>query len=120
MKKILLLIAILIGVSSAYADELGINIELSRNKLEQTLVSIRAGYLTNYNRDNVTVKVAAQVLRDLKFDFDGKFAVIHSQFNVPVEDLVPILQAMSTNNIALFYIQIGAGPPNGMDIWNQK
>ena len=99
---------------------LGIKIELSRDKQGQTLVSIRAGYLTNYNRDNVPVKAAAKVLRDLKFDKDAKFAVIHSKEIIPAADLIPIYEAMSANHIEPFYIQIGAAPPTGMDIWNHK
>jgi len=120
MKTIILLIGFLASVSSAYADMLGINIELSRGKQGQALVSIRAGCLTDYNRDDVTVKAAAKVLHDLKFDKDGKFAVIHSKDTIPVADLMPIFEAMSANHIEPFYIQIGAGPPTGMDIWNHK
>jgi len=123
MKTSLLLVGFLVCVVSAYADMLGINVELTRTNQGpalQTLVSIQAGYLTNYNRVNVSVKAAAEDLRSLRFDFDGKFAVIHSAYSVPVEDLMPILEAMSTNQIGLFYIQIGQGPPSGMDIWNHK
>lgn len=120
MKTIILLIGFLAGLSPAYADMLGINIEYSYGKQKQALVSIRAGYLTNYNRDNIPVKDAAKVLRDIRFDMDGKFAVIHSTGVVSVADLTPIFEAMSANNISLWYLQIGLGPPNGMDIWNHK
>ena len=123
MKTILLIFGFITFMSSAYADMLGINVELTRTNQGptwQTLVSIQAGYLTNYNRVNVTVKAAADDLRNLRFDFDGKFAVIHSKDTIPVADLVPIFEAMSTNDIALFYMQIGSGPPSGMDIWNHK
>lgn len=120
MKIIVLLIGFLVSLSSAYADMLGINIELSSDKHHQTLVSIRAGYFTKYNRDNITVETAAKVLHDLKFDMDGKIAVIHSKSIIPVSDLVPIFEAMSANHIELFYIQIGTGPPTGMDTWNHK
>jgi hypothetical protein len=121
--KTFLLVGFLACLSSAYADMLGINVELTRTNQGptwQTLVSIQAGYLTNYNRVNVSVKAAADDLRNLRFDFDGKFAVIHSADSVPVEDLMPIFEAMSTNQIGLFYIQIGQGPPTGMDIWKHK
>jgi hypothetical protein len=50
MKTNFLLVGILDCMSSAYADMLGINIELSRAKAGpawQTLVSIHAGNLTN-------------------------------------------------------------------------
>ena len=123
MKTTFLLVGFLACLSSAYADMLGINVELTRTNQGptwQTLVSIQAGYLTNYNRVNVSVKAAAEDLRSLRFDLDGKFAVIHSAYSVPVEDLMPILEAMSTNQIGLFYIQIGQGPPSGMDIWKHK
>ena len=79
MKRIIILIGFLVSLSLARADMLGINIELSRHKQGQTLVSLRAGYLAGYNSDNITVKAAAKVLHDLKFDKDGKFAVIRSR-----------------------------------------
>ena len=123
MKTTFLLVGFLTCLSSAYADELGINVELIRTNQGpawQTLVSIQAGYLTNYDRVNVSVKAAADDLRNLRFNFDGKFAVIHSKDDIPVADLIPIFEAMSTNDIALFYMQIGSSPPTGMDIWNRK
>jgi hypothetical protein len=123
MKTIILFISLLVSSSLAYADELGINIELSRVKQGQTwqtLVSIRAGYLTSYNRDNIPVETAAKVIRTLKFDEDSKFAVIHSNDAIPVTDLIPIFEAMRANDIATDYIQIGKSPPSGMDIWNHK
>jgi hypothetical protein len=64
------------------------------------------------------VESAAKVLSNLQFDFDGKFAVIHANDTVPVEDLIPILDAMRKNDIVLWCIQIGGNPPTGMNIWN--
>jgi hypothetical protein len=123
MKTIFLLIGFLACVSSTYADMLGINIEFScakHGQTSETLVSIRAGPLISYNRDNVTVAAAAKVLRDLKFNMDAKFAVIYSKGPISMTDLMPIFEAMSANNIEPAYVQIGSNPPTGMDIWNHK
>jgi len=120
MKTFIMLIGCLASLTSAHASMLGINIELSRDKEGKTVVSIHAGALTENNRDSVTVQAAAKVLHDLKFNKDAKFAVIHSKVIIPMEDLMPIFEAMIANDIGLGCIQIGTGPPSGMDIWNHK
>lgn len=119
MKTFLLLMSLLAWLPSARADMLGINLELSRDKSETTRVTIRAGALTQYNRDHATVTDAAAVLRGLKFAKDGKFAVVHSTGPIPPADLIPLLEAMSANHIAIYYMQLGAKAPTGMDIWNR-
>jgi hypothetical protein len=123
MNTTFLFIGFLACLSSAYADMLGINIELSRAKQGQTTltqVSIQAGSLAKYDRINVSVKAAADDLRNFRFDKDGKFAVIHAKEAIPLADLISIFDAMAMNHIELLYIQIGSGPPPGMDIWKHK
>jgi hypothetical protein len=123
MKTTFLFIGFLACLSSAYADMLGIDIELSRAKQGQvgvTLVSIQTGSLAKYDRINISVKAAADDLRNLRFDKDGKFAVIHAKEGIPLADLISIFDAMATNHIEPLYIQIGSEPPPGMDIWKHK
>jgi hypothetical protein len=119
MKTFIAFAALLASLSPCFGDMLGINVEFSRSKENQTLVSIRTGSLTKYNRENVSILDAATALRTLRFEKDGKFAVIHSKEPIPPADLMLILEAMSANHIEISYIQIGQASPTGMDIWNQ-
>ena len=82
MKTILLIFGFITFMSSAYADMLGINVELTRTNQGptwQTLVSIQAGYLSNYNRVNVTVNLRQRIYGTCYLISMASSPVIHSK-----------------------------------------